>query len=193
MQPSTRDALLDLLQDHVAADADEATDLARIRALILESAAPTSRDQFAPGHLTASAVLVDPARERTLLIKHRKLGLWLQPGGHFEPDEVVPAAAALREVQEETGLAGRALELLDVDVHAIPARKQDPAHEHFDLRFLVEVPLAAPSPATAPTPCAGCARGVRRLRPRPGAAPRPEQDRLGGGALTCCTWPSCAA
>lgn len=159
MQPSTRDALLDLLQDHVAADADEATDLARIRALIRESAAPTSRDQFAPGHLTASAVLVDPARERTLLIKHRKLGLWLQPGGHFEPDEVVPAAAALREVQEETGLEGRALELLDVDVHAIPARKQDPAHEHFDLRFLVEVP---PSGAFA----GDGADAVRWLRPR---------------------------
>jgi len=140
MDPAHRAALLATLETHAPADEAEATDLSRIRALIRESGAPTSRAQFAPGHLTASAILVDPATSRTLLIKHRKLGLWLQPGGHFEPGELAPDEAALREVREETGLPGKVLRLLDVDVHEIPARKDEPAHEHFDLRYLVEVP-----------------------------------------------------
>lgn len=140
MDPTQRAALLATLETHAPADEPEATDLSRIRALIRESDSPTSRAQFAPGHLTASAVLIDPGLTKTLLIKHRKLGLWLQPGGHFEPGELAPDEVALREVQEETGLAGKVLRLLDVDVHEIPARKDEPAHEHFDLRFLVEVP-----------------------------------------------------
>jgi 8-oxo-dGTP pyrophosphatase MutT (NUDIX family) len=140
-----------LLERHTPADEAEGRDAERIRAL-LATPAPFARTQIAPGHLTASALVVDPARRQVLLILHTKLGLWLQPGGHFEPGETDPLAAATREVQEETGLDARPLGdaaplLLDVDVHQIPAHGAEPAHEHFDLRLLVS---ADGTPAAGP-------------------------------------------
>ena len=126
------------LQAHRPGDEREERDVERVRAL-LRRPAPFWRQTFLPGHLTASAVVVDPSRARTRLVFHAKLERWLQPGGHFEPGEDDPRVAARREVQEETGLeadldpAGPAL--LDVDVHTIPARALEPAHEHFDLRL----------------------------------------------------------
>ena len=102
-----------------------------------------------PGHVTASAWVVTASRERVLLVHHRKLDRWLQPGGHADGQTDV-AAAALREANEETGL--RRLRLsdesqsplpLDLDVHIIPARYNaageliEDAHEHHDVRLLV--------------------------------------------------------
>ncbi|MCQ0023773.1 NUDIX domain-containing protein [Streptomyces somaliensis DSM 40738] len=63
----------------------------------------------AAGHLTASALVVDPERGRVLLTLHRKLRLWLQMGGHCEPGDRTMAAAALREAAEESGVPGLAL------------------------------------------------------------------------------------
>lgn len=91
------------------------------------------------GHLTGSAWIVDAARRRTLLTHHRKLGKWLQPGGHADGDADL-RAVALCEAREETGLARLApagAEIFDLDRHWIPERKEEPAHWHFDLRFLV--------------------------------------------------------
>jgi 8-oxo-dGTP pyrophosphatase MutT (NUDIX family) len=89
-----------------------------------------------PGHLTASAWLVDPAGREVLLTHHRKLGAWLQLGGHCDgnPDT---AAVAVLEAEEESGLEVELLwpEILDLDVHAIPPRGADPAHDHFDVRY----------------------------------------------------------
>mgnify|MGYP006280733177 CR=1 FL=1 len=92
---------------------------------------------YGPGHLTASGFVVDPGSRKILLILHRKLGRWLQPGGHLERGEA-PRDAAEREVREETGLdvEPAAQVPFDVDVHRIPARKAEPAHAHFDLRYL---------------------------------------------------------
>ena len=111
---------------------------------LLESASdPFQRDHFAPGHFTASAFVLDPEGERLLLILHGKLGLWLQPGGHWDPEDGSLQAAARREVHEETGLGPADLEpgapLLDVDVHRIPPnpRKGEPEHRHYDLRVLL--------------------------------------------------------
>jgi 8-oxo-dGTP pyrophosphatase MutT (NUDIX family) len=130
-----------LLSIHKTADASEADSLRRINALVANATEPFSRMHFVPGHLTASAIVVDPPRARALLIFHSKLSMWLQPGGHFEPGESDPSVAAAREVLEETGLQtrwpGNAPLLLDVDVHTIPARKNDPEHCHFDLRMLL--------------------------------------------------------
>lgn len=138
-----RRAALALLEAHRPGDDREACSIAEVRQLLTATASPCWREQFDPGHLTASAIVVEPASQRALLILHRKLGRWLQPGGHVEPDDPDPGAAALREVLEETGLQARhpggRPALVDVDVHPIPARKADPAHRHFDLRFRVEV------------------------------------------------------
>jgi 8-oxo-dGTP pyrophosphatase MutT (NUDIX family) len=104
---------------------------------LLELPAPTSRHQFVPGHLTASAFVLSPLSDAVLLILHKKLGLWLQPGGHIEAADVSLLAAARREVAEEVGAALRSDGgvVFDLDIHAIPARKDEPAHEHFDVRF----------------------------------------------------------
>jgi 8-oxo-dGTP pyrophosphatase MutT (NUDIX family) len=98
------------------------------------------------GHLTASAWVVDAARGRVLLTHHRKLDRWLQLGGHVD-GEADLLSAALREVREESGLARvRAVgaEIFDVDRHRIPARKTEPEHWHFDVRFLIEADPAEP-------------------------------------------------
>ena len=111
------------------------------------------------GHITGSAWIVSPDRQQTLLIHHRKLDRWLQPGGHADGDPDV-AAVALREAQEETGLTTLALialpgnntgseisqtvPIFDVDIHPIPARNEVPEHLHYDIRFLVEADPAEP-------------------------------------------------
>ena len=129
--------LLDRLQPQ---DRLEQTHKARIQGLVCDALDPFDRAHYAPGHVTASAFVVDRARAKVLLILHGKLERWLQPGGHIEPEDRSVVAAAQREVLEETGLtvAADGCELLDVDVHQIPARKDQPAHEHFDVRFVFE-------------------------------------------------------
>ena len=91
------------------------------------------------GHITGSAWIVNSAGDRVLLTHHRKLGRWLQPGGHSDgdPDSL---KVALREAREESGLDVRAIEetIFDLDVHLIPARAAEPAHYHYDVRFLVQ-------------------------------------------------------
>jgi 8-oxo-dGTP pyrophosphatase MutT (NUDIX family) len=85
--------------------------------------------------------VLSPNKAEVLLIFHGKLHRWLQPGGHVDPEDPDILEAAKREVAEEVGIDGAGLDLLadgifDIDVHEIPARKQDPKHSHFDVRFL---------------------------------------------------------
>jgi 8-oxo-dGTP pyrophosphatase MutT (NUDIX family) len=94
-----------------------------------------------PGHVTASAWIVDAAHERFLLTHHRKLNRWLQLGGHVDGEPRV-ALAALREAQEESGMEHFALpagelEPIDLDIHPIPAHGREPAHFHYDVRFVL--------------------------------------------------------
>ena len=102
-----------------------------------EAGDPTNRDRFDPGHFTASGFVVSPDGSSLLLIHHRRLNRWLQPGGHIDPEDPSPIVAAAREVEEETGVATEpvAAHLIDLDIHSIPARDPEPEHEHFDLRF----------------------------------------------------------
>ena len=92
------------------------------------------------GHITGSAWSRGRGLATELLLAHhRKLGRWLQPGGHSDGDPDT-LAVALRETREESGLDVRALDdaIFDIDVHRIPARDREPAHLHFDVRFLVQ-------------------------------------------------------
>jgi 8-oxo-dGTP pyrophosphatase MutT (NUDIX family) len=94
--------------------------------------------QLAIGHLTGSVWLVSADGERVLLTHHRKLGRWLQLGGHADGD-VDLAGVALREAQEESGLRDLVVEwqIFDLDRHEIPARGGVDAHWHYDVRYVV--------------------------------------------------------
>ncbi|MFF7334243.1 NUDIX hydrolase [Streptomyces sp. NPDC090306] len=94
------------------------------------------------GHLTASGLVIDPEAGRVLLTLHRKLRMWLQMGGHCEPQDETVAAAALREATEESGIAGLTLVPggpVRLDRHPIPA----PCNWHLDVQYAVLAPPGA--------------------------------------------------
>lgn len=113
----------------------------RVLALCAAPADPLDRASL-PDHLTASAVVVAPGRG-ALLLHHAKLGRWFQPGGHVDGDGNL-LAAALREAEEETGLAGlrAVLPAVDLDVHDVPY-PDGSFHVHHDLRFLLLAPAGS--------------------------------------------------
>lgn len=130
-----------LLARHAATDDKERLDLKTMRDFAERLPTPFARTQW-PAHFTGSAVVVTPDGARVLLVLHAKLGRWLQPGGHADAaDGGAMANTALREAREETGLEvawhPTAPRPLDVDVHVIPARKDEPEHRHLDVRYLV--------------------------------------------------------
>lgn len=128
-----RSALSALLAGHPSGDDEEERAVGRLRSLLAGRADPFARSTL-PAHVTASALVLGPDG-RLLLHRHRRLGRWLQPGGHVETGEE-PAVAALRETAEETGLVpshpGHGPVLLHVDEHPGPDR-----HVHLDLRYLL--------------------------------------------------------
>jgi 8-oxo-dGTP pyrophosphatase MutT (NUDIX family) len=145
--PDWRAALVAALEALSPADEEERRDRERILGFVQRHGQPFDR-RIAEGHLTGSALTVSSDGREVLLLHHRKLGRWLQPGGHGDPGETSGEQVALREAFEETGIAGLRLHPeaprpLDVDVHRIPARADEPAHQHLDLRYLVVAPAGA--------------------------------------------------
>jgi 8-oxo-dGTP pyrophosphatase MutT (NUDIX family) len=140
-------SLQDALRAHVPSDEAEAAHLRGILEFLSRHADPFDR-RITEGHFTASALVLARSGGAVLLLHHRKLERWLQPGGHGEAGENSGEAVALREAREETGILDlqlhpRARRPLDVDIHAIPARPGEPAHSHLDLRYLVLAPDGA--------------------------------------------------
>lgn len=145
--PMKRAPVLQLLRAHAAQslDANEAAMTAEVIAFV-EAHEDCFERSCREGHLTGSAWVVDPARECVVLTHHRKLGRWLQLGGHAD-GEADLLGVALRETREEAGLTRlRPVRetLFDVDRHRIPARGELPEHWHLDLRFLIEADPAEP-------------------------------------------------
>jgi 8-oxo-dGTP pyrophosphatase MutT (NUDIX family) len=123
------------------ADAAEAAHRDRMLALLDAQGDPFSRAHFVPGHFTASGFVLNSTGDALLLIFHGKLHRWLQPGGHIDPADADLVSAARREVKEETGLdvdASANQAPFDLDIHPIPVNpgRSEPAHEHFDVRFV---------------------------------------------------------
>ncbi|HMD62050.1 MAG TPA: NUDIX hydrolase, partial [Opitutaceae bacterium] len=146
-----RAAVLELLRAH----GDRPLSAAEASAVggtisFVESHADCLLRSCVPGHLTGSAWVVSPERRRTLLTLHRKLGKWLQLGGHADGDPDL-LRVALREAREESGLSRLAAadrRLFDVDRHWIPESAGAPGHWHYDLRFMFEAEPSAPLTAT---------------------------------------------
>jgi len=136
-----RNDLLNLLRSHQTRFMDEVSYVRRAISYIQQNEAVFER--AAPVHITASAWVVSPDRERVLLLHHRKYGHWFQPGGHADGDADV-LRVALKECAEETGLDASHIRLIDptifdVDLHDVPRVGNVPAHGHIDIRFLVEI------------------------------------------------------
>jgi len=145
-----RQPLLNLLRQHQPTDAHERAMTDATIAFVGQHPDCFKRSLLI-GHITASALTVSPDRQRVVLIHHRKLNRWFQPGGHADgiPDV---ATVAMQEAREETGLTslrfvhklGQLSAVFDVDVHTIPARADVPEHLHYDIRFLLEADPAEP-------------------------------------------------
>lgn len=132
-----RRALLDGFARHAAARPERAAE-AGLFATFVHAHPWCCRRELDVGHLTGSAWLVDREGQRVLLTHHRKLGRWLQLGGHADGDPDL-AAVALREAREESGLSDLVVEpdMFDLDRHWIPERGVEVGHWHYDVRFVV--------------------------------------------------------
>ncbi len=133
IHPQTALALISGFDD--PADGAAAKSFELIRMLLEHSPAPFSRDQFIPGHITTSGLVLSPDGTRALILHHRRLDRWLLPGGHVEPDDLSLEAASAREILEETGVPVSGGILAGADVHGIPGKGHEPYHLHHDLLF----------------------------------------------------------
>ena len=133
---STAEALTLVRAFHASPEEEKSREL--ILSLLEFTPTPFARDQFDPGHITCTALVLHPNGRQFLVMHHHRHRRWLLPGGHVEETDVTLSDTARREAIEETAVwiedAGTA-RLAGMDVHAIPARKGEPFHLHHDLIF----------------------------------------------------------
>lgn len=138
-----RAPLCTALQHYMARHPERREPAERILRFVAETPDCFCRTHTA-GHITGSAWLLNPAGDKALLTLHRNLKRWLQTGGHADGDPDT-LRTALREAEEESGIGGirpLSTDIMDVDIHLIPAnpRKGEPAHYHYDIRYLLQAP-----------------------------------------------------
>lgn len=139
-----RRRILNLLADYRAARTSERACVDRIVEFV-ERVPSCFERSTKEGHITGSSWILDHEKRRCLLTHHKKLGVWLQVGGHADGDPD-PLNVAKREALEESGIEGlvpMSEGIFDVDVHLIPARPSEPAHFHYDIRFAFVAPEGA--------------------------------------------------
>lgn len=134
-----RQKLLHELSKMRAWDLEEAAHIRKTMTFVLNTEDCFERHHL-PGHVSASAWIINEDGGKILLMHHSKLGQWLQPGGHADGAADM-LEVARREALEETGLPGHCLQCLspkifDVHVHQVAAVKGAPHHQHFDIRYL---------------------------------------------------------
>ncbi len=134
-----RQPILTLFARYLERYPDERATLERIQQFVAEHENCFDRE-LQIGHITGSAWIVNQDATEALLTHHKKLNIWVQLGGHADGDANVQRVAQ-REAEEESGLADLSLvstDIFDIDIHEIPARKSEPAHYHYDCRFLLQ-------------------------------------------------------
>lgn len=139
MPDNQREPLLQLLKAYTPLDAADHVQADTIATFVRSTPSCFLRMHLS-GHITGSAWLVDNSETRVLLTHHKKLGKWLQLGGHADGNPDI-LAVARREAAEESGLSDIAVvttAIFDLDVHPIPARANEPAHHHYDIRFALK-------------------------------------------------------
>ncbi len=146
-----RQELLQLLAGHSTWFMDEAGFVRRARAFVEAYPDCFNREHY-PAHVTGSAWVVSPDRQRVLMMHHRKHNQWFQPGGHADGDADI-VRVSLRETAEESGIDPQHVRLLDgavfdVDIHTIPEGEDGHRHDHIDIRFLVEIDDSLPVPGS---------------------------------------------
>ena len=132
------DAEFELQIEHWRDDRDGGAmkSLELILQLLRYSEAPFDRAQYLPGHITATALILNERSDSVLLVHHKRLNRWLLPGGHVEPEDLDIFAAACREAVEETSVAltpGFVPYVAGFDVHGIPSNGKEPYHLHHDV------------------------------------------------------------
>lgn len=137
-----RQQLLNLLKQHKTRFMDEAAFVSRAIDFIDDHEDCFYRELW-PIHVTGSTWVVNAHRDRVLLMHHRKLNQWFQPGGHADGDADI-LRVALKETAEEVGVGCEHIKLVDVnvfdvDIHRIDENGHEPQHDHIDIRFLVEI------------------------------------------------------
>lgn len=132
-----KEEILAQLEGYSTSYLEEQAFLSQTVSFVKNTALPCSRNTL-EGHLTASAWILNSDKSSALLIHHKKLDRWFQPGGHIEDHDTSLLSASMREAKEECGIQDPKVwspEIFDIDVHTIPKRKEVPEHLHYDIRF----------------------------------------------------------